>query len=150
MAQKKNKNFKQDNTAVNKLVDGLTLFDDDLMSRVFDKNIEATELILRIILERDIKVICVDGQDELQNHEVGARNITLEVHALEENGEEIDIEVQGNAAGANVKRARYHSSMLDSRMLRERQDFKKIKNSYVIFIYRHDKYHINIRNNIFQ
>ena len=140
MAQKKNKNFKQDNTAVNKLVDGLTLFDDDLMSRVFDKNIEATELILRIILERDIKVICVDGQDELKNHEVGGRNITLDVHALEENGEEIDIEVQGNAAGANVKRARYHSSMLDSRMLREGQDFKKIKNSYVIFIYRHDKY----------
>ena len=140
MAQKKNKNFKQDNTAVNKLVDGLTLFDDDLMSRVFDKNIEATELILRIILERDIKVICVDGQDELKNHKVGGRNITLDVHALEENGEEIDIEVQGNAAGANVKRARYHSSMLDSRMLRERQDFKKIKNSYVIFIYRHDKY----------
>ena len=140
MAQKKNKNFKQDNTAVNKLVDGLTLFDDDLMSRVFDKNIEATELILRIILERDIKVIRVDGQDELKNHEVGGRNITLDVHALEENGEEIDIEVQGNAAGANVKRARYHSSMLDSRMLRERQDFKKIKNSYVIFIYRHDKY----------
>lgn len=140
MAQKKNKNFKQDNTAVNKLVDGLTLFDDDLMSRVFDKNIEATELILRIILERDIKVIRVDGQDELKNHEVGGRNITLDVHALEENGEKIDIEVQGNAAGANVKRARYHSSMLDSRMLREGQDFKKIKNSYVIFIYRHDKY----------
>ena len=140
MAQKKNKNFKQDNTAVNKLVDGLTLFDDDLMSRVFDKNIEATELILRIILERDIKVIRVDGQDELKNHKVGGRNITLDVHALEENGEEIDIEVQGNAAGANVKRARYHSSMVDSRMLREGQDFKKIKNSYVIFIYRHDKY----------
>lgn len=140
MAQKRHKNFKQDDTAVNKLVDGLTLFDDDLMSRVFDKNIEATELILRIILERDIKVICVDGQDELKNHEVGGRNITLDVHALEENGEEIDIEVQGNAAGANVKRARYHSSMLDSRMLREGQDFKKIKNSYVIFIYRHDKY----------
>lgn len=33
---------------VNELVDNLTLFDDDLMSRVFDKNIEATELILRI------------------------------------------------------------------------------------------------------
>ena len=51
MAQKKNKNFKQDNTAVNKLVDGLTLFDDDLMSRVFDKNIEATELILKLFLK---------------------------------------------------------------------------------------------------
>lgn len=29
---------------VNELVDKLTLFDDDLMSRVFDNNIEATEL----------------------------------------------------------------------------------------------------------
>ena len=35
---------------VNELVDKLTLFDDDLMSRVFDNNIEATELMLRIIL----------------------------------------------------------------------------------------------------
>ncbi len=31
------------------IVRGLTLFDDDLMSRVFDNNIEATELVLRII-----------------------------------------------------------------------------------------------------
>ena len=35
---------------VNELVDKLTLFDDDLMSRVFDNNIEATELMLRIII----------------------------------------------------------------------------------------------------
>ena len=51
---------------VNKLVDDMTLFDDDLMSHVFDKNIEATELILRIILGEDIKVISVEGQDELK------------------------------------------------------------------------------------
>ena len=36
----------QDNKDVNELIDHLTLFDDDLMSRVFDKNTEATELIL--------------------------------------------------------------------------------------------------------
>ena len=42
---------------VNELVDKLTLFDDDLMSRVFDNNIEATELMLRIILGRNINVI---------------------------------------------------------------------------------------------
>ena len=109
---------------VNKLVDKLTLFDDDLMSRVFDKNIDATELVLRIILGRNIKVIRVEGQDELRNHEVGGRNITLDVHAVDVDGEEMNIEVQGNSEGAHIRRARFHSSMIDSRMLEEGQAFK--------------------------
>jgi hypothetical protein len=46
-------------------VDRLTLFDDDLMSSVFDQNVEATELVLRIILGRNIKVIRAEGQDEI-------------------------------------------------------------------------------------
>lgn len=141
MAEEKISNsLDQEKEDVNILIDGLTLFDDDLMGRVFDKNIEATELVLRIILGRNIKVISVDGQDELKNHEVGGRNITLDVHAIDVNGEEIDIEVQGNSEGANIRRARYHSSMVDSRMLREGQPFKQLKDSYVIFIYKHDKF----------
>lgn len=135
-----NNSFTREKEAVNILVDGLTLFDDDLMSRVFDKNIVATELVLRIILGRDIKVISVNGQDEMRNHEVGGRNITLDVHAIDVNGEEIDIEVQGNSEGAHIRRARFHSSMVDSRMLGEGQKFKEIKDSYVIFIYKHDKF----------
>ena len=110
------------------------------MSRVFDKNIEATELILRIILGRKIKVIRVNGQEEVRNAEVGGRNITLDVYAMDENGQEMDIEVQGNSEGAQIRRARYHSSVLDSKMLKEGQPFKKLKDSYVIFIYRHDKF----------
>ena len=125
---------------VNKLVDDMTLFDDDLMSHVFDKNIEATELILRIILGEDIKVISVDGQDELKNPLVEGRNITLDVHAVDSHGKEIDIEVQGDAKGATVERARFHSSMLDARMLRASQEFKELKDSYVIFIYKKDKF----------
>lgn len=125
---------------VNKLVDDMTLFDDDLMSHVFDKNIEATELILRIILGEDIKVISVDGQDELKNPLVDGRNITLDVHAVDSHGKEIDVEVQGDAKGAAVERARFHSSMVDARMLKASQDFKELKDSYVIFIYKKDKF----------
>lgn len=137
----KNKEYTmQKNNNVNELIDGLTLFDDDLMSRVFDKNIKATELILRIILNKNIKVISVDGQDELKNHGIDGRNITLDVHALDENGHEIDIEVQGNSSGAHIRRARFHSSMIDSRMLKSGQQFKELKDSYVIFIYKHDKF----------
>ena len=120
MTRQKNSNgFNSNQKDINGLIDRLTLFDDDLMSRVFDKNIEATELVLRIILGRKIKVISVDGQDELKSHEIGGRNITLDVHALVGNGEKIDIEIQGNPEGANIRRARYHSSVIDSRMLRE-------------------------------
>lgn len=76
----------------------------------------------------------------MKNHQVGGRNITLDVDAMDENGEEIDIEVQGNLEGAHVRRARYHSSMVDSRMLKEGQAFRELKDSYVIFIYKHDKF----------
>ena len=140
MAEDKNSKVTQNQDRINKLIDGLTLFDDDLMSRVFDKNIEATELLLRIILQRKIKVISVIGQEEMKSAAVGGRNITLDVHALDENGEKMDIEVQGNSEGAHIRRARYHSSVLDSRMLKEGQEFKEIKDSYVIFIYKRDKF----------
>lgn len=140
MAEDKNSKVTQNQDRINKLIDGLTLFDDDLMSRVFDKNIEATELLLRIILERKIKVISVIGQEEMKSAAVGGRNITLDVHALDENGEKMDIEVRGNSEGAHIRRARYHSSVLDSRMLKEGQEFKEIKDSYVIFIYKRDKF----------
>ena len=69
MAEEKiNHGLDQEKEAISILVDELTLFDDDLMSRVFDKNIEATELVLRIILGRNIKVISVDGQETFQRN----------------------------------------------------------------------------------
>ena len=130
----------QTEAQVNKIVDDLTLFDDDLMSLVFDENIPATQLILRIILNRHIIVKSVEGQDELKNPLVRGRDIRLDVHAIDEDGEEIDIEVQGDSDGAHVRRARFHSAMVDSRMLEATDDFKVLKDSYVIFIYKHDKF----------
>ena len=133
-------NYGQNDVIINGLIDKMTLFDDNLMSLVFGQNIETTELLLRVIMERDIKVIDVRGQDELKNPVIGGRCITLDVHAIDVDGRHIDIEVQINAEGSHVKRARYHSSMMDARMLEEGQEFKEIKDSYVIFIYDHDKF----------
>ena len=46
-------------------IDCLTLFDDELFSKVFDENIEATTLLLQIILEReDVEILSVKGQEE--------------------------------------------------------------------------------------
>ncbi len=52
MLKEKSNIVQQDKKVVDKIVNEMTLFDDDLMSRVFDKNIEATELVLRIILNK--------------------------------------------------------------------------------------------------
>ena len=41
--------IQQDIRTVEQIVDDMNLFDDDLMSMVFDGNIPATELLLRII-----------------------------------------------------------------------------------------------------
>ena len=126
------------------IVSGLTLFDDDLMSRVFDNNIEATELLLRIIFKRPIKVVKAKGQEEIHSYDIDGRTIRLDIMAVDSDGKRIDIEVQTGEKGSEVKRARYHSSMLDSGMLKKGQDFSEIRDSYVIFIYKHDKFHAGL------
>ena len=130
----------QDKKSVDEIVDGLTLFDDDLMRRVFERNIEATEQVLQIILGRKMKVKSIKGQYEICNALVKGRSITLDIHAVDEDEKQINIEVQNGSTGAHVRRARYHSSMLDTRMLKAKQEFTELKDSYVIFLYRHDKF----------
>lgn len=129
----------QTDSGVEKIVDEMTLFDDDLMAIVFDANISATELILKIILKRDdIKVISVVGQKELKNPIVGGRNIRLDILAKDGQGEIFNVEVQRKNSGADERRARFHSSMIDSRMLKKRQEFKVLRDSYVIMITQND------------
>ena len=125
-----------------KILDELCLLDDDFMTMVFDENIEATELLLNIILKRDdMKVIKVEKQEvqkEMKNPLVGGRGVRLDIYAVDSERRNYDIEVQQSDAGADVHRARFNSAMLDVRMLKAGQDFSEINESYVIFITRND------------
>ena len=125
--------------SVEQIIDNLTLFDDDLMSMVFDGNLPAAELLLRIILKRDdLQIISVIGQKELENPIVGGRNIRLDILVQDKEGKVFNVEVQRSNKGADERRARFHSSMIDSRMLKAKQDFKELRESYVIFITQND------------
>jgi hypothetical protein len=120
-------------------VDRLCLFDDDFMSLVFDRNIEAAEFLLNTIFDRDdLKVIEVVGQREYKNPVVGGRCITIDIYAVDSTGKIFNIEVQRADSGAIPRRARFHSAMVDTRMLKKTQDFKEIKDSYIIFITQND------------
>ena len=117
----------------------LRLLDDDLMTLVFDRNIEATELLLNIILQRDdLKVLEVVAQREYKNSMAGGRSITIDIYAKDDEDKVYDIEVQRSDRGADFHRARFHSSMIDTKILKEKQDFKEIHDSYVIFITEND------------
>lgn len=143
MNEEKAKMYEQDiaRAELERLIDCLTLFDDELFSKVFDENIEATTLLLQIILEReDVVVLSVKGQEELQNPIYGGRSIILDVRAKFADGTHVNIEVQRNTDGSHIRRARYHSSNLDVRMLKKGQHFKTLKDSYVIFICENDKF----------
>ena len=135
----------QINAELDKAIDDLTLFDDDLMSKVFDGNVEAAELLLKIILQRDdIKVVKVKGQVTMKNPYVRGRDITIDIHVKDGNSNEFDVEVQRSEEGSSNQRIRYHSSMLDVRMLKKKQKFQAIKDGYVIFICQHDKFGRNL------
>jgi hypothetical protein len=126
---------------VNHIVDNLTLFDDDYMSRFFKNNILASELIISIILDRnDLSIIDIKSQEEIKNPLINGRDVILDIKAKSINGDLINIEVQRIKAKAPVERARFYSAMLDATMLKSGEDFKDIKESYVIFIVEEDMF----------
>lgn len=133
------------------ILDGYRLMDDNFMTLFFDQNFEATELLLNVILNRtDLKVKNLEVQKTEKNASVDGRNVILDIFAVDADGKNYDIEVQRADHGADRKRARFLSSVLDSRMLKTKEDFTILNESYVIFITEKDvlgaglpMYHIN-------
>ena len=133
------------------ILDGYRLMDDNFMTLFFDQNYEATELLLNVILNRtDLKVKNLEVQKTEKNASVDGRNVILDIFAVDADGKNYDIEVQRADHGADRKRARFLSSVLDSRMLKTKEDFTILNESYVIFITEKDvlgaglpMYHIN-------
>ena len=121
------------------LLKGLRLMDDDFFSEALDEKIEPVEYILRTILERnDIKVQCTEAQVEYKS--ATKRSIKLDIRAVDTEGHVLDIEVQRADKGASVRRARFHSSVIDRTLLEKGEDFDALVDTYVIFITEHDKY----------
>lgn len=102
-----------------------TLMDDPFMTKVFEDDIERTQLILRIILENDtIKVKKASTQKRLKN--LQGRDLQLDILAEKADGTKFNVEVQNESSGAIPQRARYHMSLLDAKSLPKGEYFDKI------------------------
>ena len=116
---------------------GLRLIDDDFMNACFDGYIEGAELLLRIILDKpDIRVKSVTTQRQMKN--LLGRDIYLDIDADDDTGKKYNIEVQRSDKGADRKRARYHSSILDAHLLKSGDDYSDLPETFVIFITEND------------
>ena len=113
------------------------LMDDDFMSKCLENAPECIELILRIILgKKDLKV--VRSQTEYPIKSLQGRGVRFDVFARDSKGREYDIEIQRADHGAEPRRARYNSALMDANALKSGEDFAKLRDTYVIFITEND------------
>ena len=116
---------------------GFRLMDDDFMTACFSDSPECTELVLRIIMDKpDLKVTNVTVQKTLKN--LQGRSLRLDIDAVDSENRQYDIEVQRSDKGAQPRRARYHSSLMDANTLNVGEDFELLPELYVVFITEND------------
>ena len=116
---------------------GFRLLDDDFMTKCFEENIEATELVLGIVLNKpDIKVEKVQTQYSMKN--IKGRSLRLDIYATDSENKKYNIEIQRADKGAGAKRARYNSSLIDSNILPAGVEVENLGETYVIFITEND------------
>jgi len=114
------------------VIQSFTLLDDVFMTAVFQDSLPCVDLVLQIILDqpnlRAERVITQDTVKNLRGHDV-----RLDVHAFAD-GREFNIEIQRAKSGADPRRARHHSRIMDANALPAGVDYEKLPESYVIFI----------------
>lgn len=119
---------------------GFRPIDDTFMRGMFKDNIPLAQLVLRIITGKpDLILIKCETQADLKRV-TGARSICLDAYATDSTGRKYDIEVQRADDGADPHRAWYHSSMMDVENLDEKQEYRELPDTYVIFITENDYY----------
>lgn len=122
---------------IRQLIQSMCMMNNRFLNLMLEDNIEAAQVLLRVTLKDDkIKVIRVQIQDFIQN--LYGHSAQLDILAQDADGRYFNVEIQRSDEGADEKRARYYSSILDTHFLRSGRDYKELPDSYVIFITEHD------------
>ena len=121
------------------LIQKFRLIDDTFFNVCFDNYTEGMQLLLRIFFDRDDLVVKhVVTQQSADN--LYGRGVRFDVLAEDSEGKLYDCEVQRADKGAAPRRARYNSSMMDSRELAQGAEFSELPETWVIFITENDIY----------
>lgn len=117
-------------------IQNLRLIDDNFMTKVFEDK-ECSEFLLQVILDRDdLTIREVHGQYGLNN--IQGRSARLDILAVDEQNKAYNIEIQRNDRGAEVRRARYNSGLMDANITEPGDRYDQLYETYVIFITEND------------
>ena len=120
-------------------IQNMRLMDDALMRAALNNNIEAGQLILRIILDKpDLTVIKIKTQVEFKN--LYGHSIWMDADVMDSTGNLFDVEMERDKYRASPKRLRYYSAVRDSSSLKSGDDFEQLPTSYIIFVTEEDRW----------
>ena len=120
-------------------IDQLCLFDDEMFRECFRGHPECTTELLKIILGMpNLRIINHTVEKALKNGT--RRGVRLDVYAEDMDTKAVyNIEIQKRDTGNLPRRARYYSSLLDSKCtIKQLNDFDSLPESFVIFICKDD------------
>ena len=111
---------------------GFRPIDDTFMRCLFRDNLPLAQFVLRIITGKPDLILTREETQKDLNRLLGARSLCLDVHGVDSEDREYDIEVQRADRGARPERARYHSAAMDIEALDAGQIFEALPETYTI------------------
>jgi len=114
--------------------DELGISNDFLFGKIMRDPELCKELLQRILPEVEIDHVEYPELQKEIKADVDARSVRLDVYVNDGKGTVYDIEMQAVDTRELPRRSRYYQSMIDLQLLDKGQTYKKLNNSYVIFI----------------
>ena len=122
-----------DNAAFRRWLESASLMDDEYMTCFFGDSPECVGFLIGAVLgDPKIGVRSVRVQEPRSGS--GGRGVVFDVMAVTGDGRAVDVEVQRAREPGMVRRARYYSSMMDAGMLAKGEDYRSLRDSYVLFL----------------
>lgn len=114
--------------------DELGISNDFLFGKIMRNPELCRELLQRILPDLDIDRIEYPETQKSIQPDVDARSVRLDVYVKDDKDTVYDIEMQVADTRELPKRSRYYQGMIDLQLIDKGQTYKKLNQSYIIFI----------------
>ena len=119
----------------------LTIRDNFIFSKTLESNPNLCKRLLEMILNIKIKSLSYPEREKVLEARTDSKGIRLDVYVEEEGGDRsFDIEMQITDSDNLAKRIRYYQGLIDMDKLKRGQPYKKLGESFIIFICTFDRF----------
>lgn len=126
-----------------KVLENLTISDNFLFQKVMQDE-EICKEFIENLLEISVKKIHYSESEKTIEIKNKSKSIRLDVYVETDDGRIIDIEMQTSEVNQNFgKRTRYYQALIDLNTLNKGESYKKLKESYIIFVCTFDPFKLN-------